>query len=89
MSKNNAFADKLQGFADRLKTEPAQVPVQKVMPVELSTSSREDQQLNVWIPKDLMRRLKVKGAETDKSLKEMVTEALEQFIYDGTNHKNI
>lgn len=80
MAKNTAFADKLQGFADRVKTEPVQLPVQKVTPVEPAASPKEEQQLNVWIPKDLMKRLKVKGAEADKSLKEMVTEALEKFL---------
>lgn len=81
MAKNTTFADKLQGFADRVKTEPVQLPVQKVMPVQSPAASpKEEQQLNVWVPKDLMKRLKVKGVETDKSLKEMVTEALEQFL---------
>ena len=80
MAKNTAFADKLQGFADRVKTEPVQLPVQKVMLVQETASPKEEQQLNVWIPKDLMKRLKVKGAETDQSLKEMVTEALSQYV---------
>lgn len=80
MAKNTAFADKLQGFADRVKTEPVQLPVQKLTPVEPAPSPKEEQQLNVWIPKDLMKRLKVKGAETDHSLKEMVIEALNQFV---------
>ena len=80
MAKNTAFADKLQGFADRVKTEPVQLPVQKVTPIEPAASPKEEQQLNVWIPKDLMKRLKVRGAEADKSLKEMVTEALQQFL---------
>ncbi len=80
MAKNNAFTDKLQGFADRIKTEPVQLPMQKVTPVEPTASPKEEQQLNVWIPKDLMKRLKVKGVETDQSLKEMVIEALKQFV---------
>lgn len=81
MAKNNSFTDRLQDFADRVKTEPVQLPVQKVTPVQATAASpREEQQLNVWIPKDLMKRLKVKGAEADKSLKEMVTEALERFL---------
>jgi len=79
MAKSTEYADKLQGFADRVKTEPVQLPVQKVMPVQ-PTETKEEQQLNVWIPKDLMKRLKVKGAETDQSLKEMVIEALNQFV---------
>lgn len=80
MAKNNAFEDKLQGFANRVKTEPVQLPLQKVTPVQPIDEPKEEQQLNVWIPKDLMKRLKVKGIETDQSLKEMVIKALNQFI---------
>lgn len=80
MAKNTAFSDKLQGFADRVKTEPVHLPVQVVTPIQPITSPKEEQQLNVWIPKDLMKRLKVKGIETDQSLKEMVIEALAQFL---------
>ncbi len=80
MAKNNAFVDKLQGFADRVKTDPVQLPVQKVTPVQPAANPKEEQQLNVWIPKDLMKRLKVKGVEVDKSLKEMVIEALTNFL---------
>lgn len=80
MAKNTTFSDKLQGFADRVKTEPVQLPVQIVTPIQVTTSPKEEQQLNVWIPKSLLKRLKVKGVETDQSLKEMVIEALEQFL---------
>lgn len=80
MAKKTDYADKLQGFADRVKTEPVQLPIQKVMPIQAVTELKEEQQLNVWIPKDLMKRLKVKGVEVDKSLKEMVIEALNQFL---------
>ena len=80
MAKNTAFSDKLQGFADRVKTEPVQLPIQIVTPTQATISSKEEQQLNVWIPKDLMKRLKVKGVETDQSLKEMVVEAIRQYI---------
>ncbi len=80
MAKSTTYTNKLQGFADRVKTEPVQMPVQKVTPIEAATEPKEEQQLNVWIPKDLMKRLKVKGAETDQSLKDMVIEALNQFV---------
>lgn len=80
MAKSTSFSDKLQSFADRVKTEPVQLPVQKLTPVEPATSPKEEQQLNVWIPKDLMKRLKVKGAEADMSLKEMVIEALAHYL---------
>lgn len=42
--------------------------------------SKEEQQLNVWIPRDLMKQLKVKGIETESSLKEMVVKAIIKFL---------
>ena len=80
MAKGRDYTDKLQGFADRVKTEPVQLPVQKVTPVQATNGTKDEQQLNVWIPKYLMKRLKVKGAETDQSLKEMVINALNSFL---------
>lgn len=80
MTKAADYANKLQGFAERVKAEPVQVPVQKVIPVQTMSESKEEQQLNVWITKDMMKRLKVKAIENDKTLKEMVTEAIEQFL---------
>lgn len=53
----------------------------KSEPVTPTTATQKvEQQLSVWVPKDLMKRLKVRGAETDQSLKEMVIEALERFL---------
>ncbi|MBI1184619.1 hypothetical protein GC194_10125 [bacterium] len=80
MAKTTEYQDKLKGFADRIKAEPAQLPVQKVTPLQPAPKAIEEQQLNVWIPKDLIKRLKVKGVETDQTLKEMVTEALNRYI---------
>jgi hypothetical protein len=79
MAKRKEYTDKLQGFTERVKSEPVQLPVQTVTPV-VATVSKDEQQLNVWIPKALMKRLKVKGAETEQSLKEMVIEALNSFL---------
>ncbi|GAB3743351.1 hypothetical protein [Spirosoma lituiforme] len=80
MAKNSDYNSRLQGFADRVKTEPVHLPVQKVIPMNTAAETKEEQQLNVWIPKDLMKRLKVKGAENNESLKEMVIKALEHFL---------
>jgi predicted HicB family RNase H-like nuclease len=80
MAKSTDYTSKLQGFADRVKSEPVHLPVQKVTPLRPETEPKDEQQLNVWIPKDLMKRLKVKGIETDKSLKEMVIEALKEYL---------
>jgi len=67
MAKDTAFA---------MKSEP----VEQVTPIQATATQKVEQQLSVWIPKDLMKRLKVRGAETNQSLKEMVIEALERFL---------
>jgi hypothetical protein len=36
--------------------------------------------LNVEVPRDLWRRAKVRAAETDRELRELVIEALEQYL---------
>lgn len=36
--------------------------------------------LTAEISKDLMRRLRVRAAETDREIRDLVTEALEQFL---------
>ncbi|WP_019991392.1 hypothetical protein [Rudanella lutea] len=77
MARNNAGASILQDSDKHLKTKPVRNIAVVQQPVAIS---KAEQQLNVWIPKDLMKRLKVRGIESDKSLKEMVTEALEQFL---------
>jgi hypothetical protein len=58
MAKETAYESKLQGFADRVKTEPVQFPVQKVTSIEGTDSPKQEQQLNVWIPKEMMKRLR-------------------------------
>jgi predicted metal-dependent phosphotriesterase family hydrolase len=77
---DTGYENNLKDFAGRVKADPVQLPIQKVTPIQATTVAKEEQQLSVWIPKDMMRRLKIKGADTDKSLKEMVIEALGQFL---------
>ena len=80
LATSTEYEDKLKEFADRIKTDSAQLPVQKVTPLQSTLRAVKEQQLNVWIPKELMMLLKVKGVETDQTLKEMVTEALNQYV---------
>lgn len=84
MSKSTGFNERLGGFADRIKSEPVTVPVQQVTPLQQATGQKqEQQQLNVWIPKQLLRRLKLRSVETGQSLKELVTASLEASLKDG------
>jgi hypothetical protein len=82
MSEKANYKNKLSGFAERLKTEPAVVSIQEVNPVKNSVPAEkiEEIQLNVWIPKTLMKQMKAKGLYIDKSMKDMVTEALSDYL---------
>ena len=40
----------------------------------------EKSKLTAEIPKDLMRRVRIRAAETDREIREIVVEALEQFL---------
>lgn len=82
MSEKANYKNKLSGFAERLKTEPAVVSIQEVNPVKNSVPAEkiEEIQLNVWIPKTLMKQMKAKGLDIDKSMKDMVTEALSDYL---------
>lgn len=82
MNEKTNYKNKLSGFAERLKTEPAIVSIQEVNPVKNNPpmDKIEEIQLNVWIPKTLMKQLKAKGLDIDKSMKEMVNEALSNYL---------
>jgi hypothetical protein len=58
-------------------------PVQKVVPVKESVT-KDDKPLNVKLHKELIKRWKVYASETDQTLKEITTAALEQYL---SNHK--
>lgn len=80
------YKDKLGGLADKLKKETPKTPLQEVHPIRRSTEVKEDEaQLNVWIPKALLKRMKSYGVECDVSLKDINIDALKFFL--DTNSK--
>ncbi len=75
------YKDKLGGLADKLKKETPKTPIQEVHPVRQTAQEKEDEaQLNVWIPKTLLKRMKSYGVEYDVSLKDINTDALKFFL---------
>lgn len=85
-NKDDAFAAKLTGFADRLKSTDQQTPIQQVTPVpapvkkDKGAASEDEEQLSTWIPKDLNTRLKLRGIQDRKKIKLIVIEALEAYL---------
>ncbi len=74
----NKYQDKLSGFAERLKNEENLTPIQEIKPIgekSLKLPKREVQ-LNIWIPKSLMKKIKQKTLDSDISIKDWVTEAI-------------
>ncbi|RCH54386.1 hypothetical protein DJ568_13965 [Mucilaginibacter hurinus] len=81
------YKNKLGGLADKLKKDAPKTPIQEVHPIRQSAALKEDEaQLNVWIPKSLLKRMKTYGVECDTSLKDISIDALNSFL-DGKSKK--
>lgn len=75
------YKNKLGGLADRLKKEEPKTPIQEVSPVKSKIVEKEQEgQLNVWIPKSLLKKMKNYGVELEKSQKDITILALEKFL---------
>jgi hypothetical protein len=75
------YKNKLGNLADKLKKEPAKTPIQEVHPVkEVTPDKEEEAQLNTWIPKGLLKRMKSYGIDHDLSLKDINILALSYFL---------
>ena len=75
------YKDKLGGLADKLKKETPKTPIQEVHPIRQSAVVKEEEaQLNVWIPKALLKRMKSYGVDNDVSLKDINIDALKCFL---------
>ena len=80
----------LKQLGDRLKSEPVKTPIQEVRPVEAVPEKQTTQKaeankgaevhFNFWGERSLMQRVKIHSARTGKSIKEICTEALEQYL---------
>ena len=76
------YDQKRTNFADRLKNAPTAVQMQEVNPVANRNEPppEEQVQLNAWIPKSLMKKLKAKALDEEKSIKTCLSEALENYL---------
>ena len=70
------YKDKLNSFATRVKEDKVEIPIQKVKPI--NSSNETEVQLNVYIPKSMMRKLKSKCLERDLKIKEFIAIAIER-----------
>jgi hypothetical protein len=75
------YKNKLGSLADKLKKDPPKTPIQEVHPVKtIDVEKVEEAQLNVWVPKGLLKRMKSYGIEKDLSLKDINVLAVREFL---------
>jgi hypothetical protein len=75
------YKSKLGNLADKLKKEEPKTPIQEVAPVKAQSVEKEPEgQLNVWIPRKLLKKMKTHGVEEELSLKEITILALEKYL---------
>jgi len=75
------YKSKLGNLADKLKKEEPKTPIQEVAPVKAQPMEKEPEgQLNVWIPRKLLKKMKTHGVEEELSLKEITILALEKYL---------
>ncbi|MGN7206013.1 MULTISPECIES: hypothetical protein [Pedobacter] len=75
------YKDKLGNLADRLKKEEPKTPIQEVNPVKGRVEEKEPEgQLNVWIPKKLLKRMKSFGVEKELTQKDIAILALDKYL---------
>jgi hypothetical protein len=75
------YKNKLGNLATKLKSDAPKTPIQEVHPVKLREVEKEEEvQLNTWIPKGLLKRMKSYGIDQDLSLKEINILALNFFL---------
>jgi hypothetical protein len=75
------YKSKLGNLANKLKTDAPKMPIQEVHPVKLPDVEKEEEaQLNTWIPKGLLKRMKSYGIDQDLSLKDINILAIRFFL---------
>jgi hypothetical protein len=78
------YKNKLGGLANRLKEEHPKTPIQEVAPVKSKlTDKLPEVQLNVWIPKMLLKAMKNYGLEKELSQKDITILALQELLSKG------
>lgn len=65
---------------DKLKqVKPNEVPKQKVVPIKRKKRDSE-QSYTLWLDKELLKQLKMKAIEQDTNVKNLVEEAIVQYL---------
>ncbi len=74
------YKNKLSSLAGKLKQDKPQTPIQQVQPVKTQPIKEAEVQLNIWIPKGLMKDIKNYGVANDTSQKDLTIDALKYYL---------
>ena len=74
------YEDNRKKLADRLKKEPARVPIQEVKPVVKEQPKEPESHVNFWTHTSIMDELKILSVKQKKTIKQLGTEALQDII---------
>lgn len=75
------YKSKLGNLADKLRKEEPRTPIQEVAPIKPKAPAKEPEgQLNVWIPRHLLKKMKSHGVEQELSLKDITILALQKYL---------
>lgn len=77
------YLKNLNDLSDRIKNEAPKIPIQQVKSVKVKVP-KDNGHLSIWIPKDLLKRVKTFAIQEDISIKEIGAAALELFLSTRT-----
>ena len=72
-------SENINDLINQVKSNNEQNIIQKIVPI--SKKEIEEIQFSFYIEKELYKKLKLKAINQEKSMKEIVNEALRKFIY--------
>ena len=78
------YKDQLGDFASRFKAEKVKASIQQVMPI-IPVQKEAEVQLNVELPKNLLKTLKSICIEHDLKIKEFIVQAIRNEIEHLSN----
>jgi hypothetical protein len=73
------YLKNVNDLSDRIKNETPKIPIQQVKAVKVKVSE-DNGHLSIWIPKDLLKRVKTLAIQEDIPIKEIGAKALELYL---------
>jgi len=73
------YLKNINDLSEQIKTEAPKTPIQQVKAVKVKISE-DNGHFSIWIPKDLLKRVKTFAIQEDMPIKEIGIKALELYL---------